>query len=946
MEEKNRSMQQRWDDSYLDGGNAQYLEQLYQQYLDDPNSVPEQYLDYFSNLTPEPNEETDHFAIRDRFKQNIGASASAGSACAGVSSSPEALLKAEQQAQVYRLINAYRTYGHNHAKLDPLEIQIPKRHEGLDLSHFNLVGAQEQEFSVGDFVGLTGRHRLKDIIQALEKTYCQHVGFEFKHITNFKEVEWLRNNIEKNLATPELTQREKEYLLKDLSAAANLEKYLGRKYVGQKRFSLEGGESLIPLLHEVIFSCPQYGIKEVILGMAHRGRLNVLVNVLGKKPIDLFNEFEGKIIDQEHSGDVKYHMGFSSNIKVKGQPVHLSLAFNPSHLEIATPVVAGLTRAKQRRRNDDHYNEVLPITLHGDAAFAGQGVVMETLAMSQVRGFKVGGTIRVVINNQVGFTTSKPEDARSSQYCSDIAKMIQAPIFHVNADDPEAVIFVTKLAMAYRNKFHKDVVIDMVCFRRHGHNESDEPSGTQPLMYKKIKQHRSIHELYAEKLVSENSIPADLPAKLAADYQKALDNGDAVSHASDDISDYEFAVNWKPYLGRTWRVPAKTTISKKKLEQYGKALSDLPEGFVLQAQVKKIINNRLSMSQGKLPIDWGFAESLAYASLVDEGFPIRISGEDCGRGTFAHRHAVLHDQNTGEIYVPLQHIGKDQASIIVIDSLLSEEAVLAFEYGFASVEPGNLAIWEAQFGDFANCAQVVVDQFLSSGEQKWGRLCGLVMLLPHGYEGMGPEHSSARLERYLQLCAQDNMQVCVPSTPAQIFHLLRRQMIRECRIPLIVISPKSLLRHKLAVSTVDDFTKGEFQLLIPEIDKISAKKAKRLVLCSGKVYYDLLEKRREEKIDDIAIVRLEQLYPFPKEEITTLFAEYENAKDVIWCQEEPRNQGVWYKVRPRINECLQESQVLNYVGRPESAAPAVGVHLIHVKEQKQLVNEALKLETK
>ncbi|MGE8421140.1 2-oxoglutarate dehydrogenase E1 component, partial [Pseudomonas sp.] len=715
------------------------------------------------------------------------------------------------------------------------------------------------------------------------------------------------------------------------------------KYPGTKRFGLEGGESLIPMLDELIQRSGSYGTKEVVIGMAHRGRLNVLVNTFGKNPRDLFDEFEGKKKVELGSGDVKYHQGFSSNVMTAGGEVHLAMAFNPSHLEIVSPVVEGSVRARQDRRNDAVGDKVLPISIHGDAAFAGQGVVMETFQMSQTRGFKTGGTVHIVINNQVGFTISNPLDSRSTEYCTDVAKMIQAPILHVNGDDPEAVLFVTQLAVDYRMQFKRDVVIDLVCYRRRGHNEADEPNGTQPLMYQQISKQRTTRELYADALTQAGRLDAERVQAKVDEYRNALDNGLHVVKSLVKEPNKELFVDWRPYLGHAWTARHDTRFDLKTLQELSAKLLELPEGFVVQRQVSKIYEDRQKMQAGGLPINWGYAETMAYATLAFEGHPIRMTGQDIGRGTFSHRHAVLHNQKDASTYIPLQNLYKGQPRFDLYDSFLSEEAVLAFEYGYSTTQPNALVIWEAQFGDFANGAQVVVDQFITSGEHKWGRLCGLTMLLPHGYEGQGPEHSSARLERYLQLCAEHNVQVCVPTTPAQIYHLLRRQVIRPLRKPLIVLTPKSLLRHKLAISTLEELAEGSFQTVIPEIDTLDPKKVTRLVLCSGKVYYDLLEKRRAEGREDIAIVRIEQLYPFPEDDLVEILAPYTNLSDVVWCQEEPMNQGAWYSSQHHMRRILtrhNKELVLEYAGRDASAAPACGYASMHAEQQEKLLQDA------
>ncbi len=777
----------------------------------------------------------------------------------------------------------------------------------------------------------------------LQQTYCRTIGAEFTHITDSEQRHWFQHRLEGVRGRPVLSADVRSHLLERVTAAEGLEKYLGTKYPGTKRFGLEGGESLIPMLDELIQRSGSYGTKEIVIGMAHRGRLNVLVNTFGKNPRELFDEFEGKKKVELGSGDVKYHQGFSSNVMTTGGEVHLAMAFNPSHLEIVSPVVEGSVRARQDRRNDSTGEKVLPISIHGDAAFAGQGVVLETFQMSQTRGFKTGGTVHIVINNQVGFTISNPLDARSTEYATDVAKMIQAPILHVNGDDPEAVLFVTQLAVDYRMQFKRDVVIDLVCYRRRGHNEADEPSGTQPLMYQQITKQRTTRELYAESLIKAGVVDdARVQAKVD-EYRNALDNGLHVVKSLVKEPNKELFVDWRPYLGHTWTARHDTSFDLKTLQELSAKLLEIPEGFVVQRQVAKIYEDRQKMQAGGLPINWGYAETMAYATLAFEGHPIRMTGQDIGRGTFSHRHAVLHNQKDASTYIPLQHLYEGQPRFDLYDSFLSEEAVLAFEYGYSTTTPNALVIWEAQFGDFANGAQVVIDQFITSGEHKWGRLCGLTMLLPHGYEGQGPEHSSARLERYLQLCAEHNIQVCVPTTPAQIYHLLRRQVIRPLRKPLVVLTPKSLLRHKLAISTLEDLAEGSFQTVIPEIDTLDAAKVTRLILCSGKVYYDLLEKRRAEGREDIAIVRIEQLYPFPEDDLMEIIAPYTNLTHVVWCQEEPMNQGAWYSSQHHLRRSIgnhNKALGLEYAGRDASAAPACGYASMHAEQQEKLLQDA------
>ena len=934
-------MQERWQDSYLAAGNESYLENLYETYLANPQDVEPAWRNYFDNLVQQVARgasDVSHAEIREQFLQ-LARHSIKTVAVQGVESYQD-----EKQERVFELINAYRRLGHLQANIDPLKLSKGVYSPTLELAYY---GFSDQDltktFNVGSFTGVNkDKATLDEIYQSLRRVYCGTIGFEYKYIDRNEEVEWIRDRIEQGWANFNPTKEEKLQILDRLVVADGLEKYLGFKYVGQKRFSLEGGDSLIPMLDTVITRSVQNGAKEAVIGMAHRGRLNVLVNILGKDPKRIFAAFEGTgAHDSHYSGDVKYHLGYSSNVSTQYGPIHLVLAFNPSHLEIVAPVVQGSVRARQRRRRDKEQKQVFPIQIHGDAAFAGQGVVMETFSMSQTRWFTVGGSLHIVINNQVGFTTSNPKDARSTTYCTDSAKMVEAPVLHVNANDPEAVYFASLLAIDYRNTFKKDVVIDLVCYRRHGHNEADEPSATQPVMYKVIKAMPVPYLIYAQKLLGEGVIDEETAKNLADAYRNALDEGKTVVELANSSAADEFMVNWEPFVGKSWTEQTETGVPLERIKEIAKQWEALPEGFVVQPQVKKTLEAHKKMTQGELPINWGYAENMAYATLLTEGFPIRLCGQDAGRGTFAHRHAVLHDQNTDEVYIPLSHLSPTQAQINIVDSLLSEEAVLAFEYGYATAEPNFLVLWEAQFGDFANGAQVVIDQFISSGEQKWGRLCGLVMLLPHGYEGQGPEHSSARLERYLQLCAQDNMQVCVPSTPAQIFHLLRRQMIRPYRKPLIVMTPKSLLRNPLASSSMSELSTGEFQVVLPEIDQINPKEVDRVVLCCGKVYYELLTQRRENKLNNVAIIRLEQLYPFPEEAYQQALEPYRHVKEVIWCQEEPQNQGAWSSMQPYLADLLGKGQKLRYAGRLASASPAVGYHAVHEKEQEELVTQAL-----
>ncbi len=928
----------------LDAGSAAWLESLYESYLQNPNDVDSQWREYFGTL-PRINgvlKDTIHAEIKDQFKR-ITEHRGGTQLPPSQTVSAVALEHERKQVKVLQLINAYRFRGHQKADVDPLGRTHTKPIDDLSLASHELHETDLQTvFSTGSLNG-PEEASLQEIVDILNDAYCGSIGSEYMHITETGEKRWIQQRIETVRGKANLEFSEKENLLKRLTAAEGLEKYLHTKYVGQKRFSLEGGETLIPLIHETIQRSVSHGIKEIVIGMAHRGRLNVLVNVMGKTPAELFSEFEGTKSHGNNMGDVKYHMGFSSDMQTPKGDVHLALAFNPSHLEIVAPVVEGSVRARQDRRNDAQGIEVLPIQIHGDAAFAGQGVVMETLQMSQSRGYSTKGSLHIVVNNQIGFTTSNIEDSRSTHYCTDVAKMVDAPIFHVNADDPEAVMLVAQIALDYRMAFKKDVVIDLICYRRHGHNEADEPSATQPMMYRKINSLSSTRSLYADKLVAENIMSMQVVNQLMEDYRNELDAGHCVvpGMVDSDRSSYPFHINWEEYEAADKNYSVETAINIEALRLMCEQLEKRPAEFELQPRVEKIMQDRHKMAAGALEIDWGFAETLAYASLVTEGYAIRLSGQDSGRGTFFHRHAVWHNQLDGSSYVPLRNMSEDQASFLVIDSLLSEAAVLAFEYGYATAEPETLVLWEAQFGDFANNAQVVIDQFIVAGEQKWNRLCGLVMLLPHGFEGQGAEHSSARLERYLQLCAQNNIQVCVPSTPAQMFHLLRRQMLRKYRKPLIIMTPKSLLRHKLAVNTLDDICAGAFSSVIDDHDNLQHENVRRVIMCSGKVYYDLLMQRRDAQLEHVAIIRIEELYPFPAEALNVILEQYKNAEELIWCQEEPKNQGAWDYFEPRFAAKLDHPCMVEYIGREPSAAPAVGSAKVHAQQQKKLVKEAL-----
>jgi len=937
-------MQELWGNSQLYGGSASWLESLYEVYLRDRNAVePEwqQYFDGLPNVTSDgqhaDQQEVPHDEIRDYFKTL----ARDGKKGHGRTESSNALETERKQVRVLQLINAYRFLGHRLANINPLRDRANTDVPELDLGHHEL---SEADFNTVFRSGsLAGPETLKlgEIYELIRETYCGSIGVEYMHIMVTEEKRWIQQRLELSCSKVALSKAEKLNVLLQLASAEGLEKYLHTRYVGQKRFSLEGGESLIPLLDEVVLRAGEQGVKEVVIGMAHRGRLNVLINILGKTAKELFKEFEGTKHVEELTGDVKYHLGFSSNMKTPGGAVHLALGFNPSHLEIVAPVVEGSVRARQWRRGDREGAEVIPIQIHGDAAFAGQGVVMETLQMSQSRGFSTKGTLHIIINNQIGFTTSLQGDARTTYYCTDVAKMVGAPVFHVNGDDPEAVIMAARVALDYRMTFKKDVVIDMVCYRRHGHNEADEPKATQPMMYKKIGSLATTHTLYAQQLTAEKILTEEECKTIVSDVRHKLESGECVVRHKipDEEADIATLVSWKKYKEASILEEVDTSVSLKTIRKLSAILENKPDGFVLQSRTEKIMQNRHKMCAGALPIDWGYAETLAYATLVNEKYSVRLTGQDSGRGTFFHRHAVLHNQVDGTAFVPLREIGDEKDNFLVIDSLLSELAVLAFEYGFSTAEPTTLTLWEAQFGDFANGAQIVIDQFITAGEHKWGRLSGLVMLLPHGFEGQGSEHSSARLERYLQLCSEHNIQVCVPSTPAQMFHMLRRQMVRNCRKPLIVMTPKSLLRHKLCVSSLEDLTEGKFQLIIPETEKLNPEDVMRVVLCSGKIYYDLLEKRKSEKRRDVAIIRVEQIYPLAGPLLNEVLSCYTETTDLIWCQEEPKNQGAWDFVKPRLPALLEKEWKIGYVGRVTSSVPAVGSAQLHTKQQEKILQQ-------
>jgi 2-oxoglutarate dehydrogenase E1 component len=940
-------MQQHRSNSYLFGGNAPYVEELYEAYLDNPGSVPDTWRTYFDGLQHVPaldgsdTRDVAHAPVVESFAQRAKANAFA------LKASDADLAVARKQVHVQSLIAAYRFLGSRWADLDPLKrAERPKIPE-LEPAFYDLTESDmDITFSAANTYFTKAEHMtLREIVQALRETYCGTVGAEFMHCTDPAEKRWWQEQLESIRSKPSFGAEEKKHILNRLTASEGLERYLHTKYVGQKRFSLEGGESFIASMDEVVQRAGINGVQEVVIGMAHRGRLNVLVNTLGKMPKDLFAEFDHTAKEELPAGDVKYHQGFSSDVTTPGGPVHLTLAFNPSHLEIVNPVVEGSAKARMERRGDMTGAQVLPVLVHGDAAFAGQGVVMETLALAQTRGYYTGGTVHLVVNNQIGFTTSDPRDSRSTLYCTDVVKMIEAPVLHVNGDDPEAVVLCTRLAMDYRRRFNKDVVVDIICFRKLGHNEQDTPSLTQPLMYKVITKHPGTRRLYGDKLVAQGVLPADGPDQFVKDFRAAMDEG---RHTIDPVLTNfksKYAVDWSPYLGRKWTDAADTGLPLAEVKRLSERLTTVPKDFRVHQLVEKVIADRAAMGRGDINVDWGMGETLAYASLVASGYSVRLSGEDCGRGTFVHRHAVWHDQDrekwdTGT-FIPLQNVADGQAPFVVIDSILSEEAVLGFEYGYASAEPNTLVIWEAQFGDFANGAQVVIDQFIASGEVKWGRVNGLTLMLPHGYEGQGPEHSSARLERFMQLAADNNMQVVQPTSASQIFHLLRRQMVRQFRKPLIIFTPKSLLRNKDATSPLVEFTKGEFKTVIADQNTgLVADKVKRVIACSGKVYYDLVKRQNERKTGDVAIVRVEQLYPFPHKAFATEMKKYPNLAEVVWCQDEPQNQGAWFFVQHYVHENMADGQKLGYAGRMPSASPAVGYSHLHQEQQKALLDQA------
>ena len=930
--------------TYLFGGNAPYVEEMYENYLANPGSVPDSWRQYFDALQHVPAsdgsnaKDVPHLPVVNAFAER----AKQGGTRVVMASADAEMGRKRTAAQ--QLIAAYRNVGQRWANLDPLQRTERPNIPELEPSFYGFGDAdQETVFDTSNTFFGKDRMSLRELVNALRETYCGTLGAEYMYTTDMGQKRWWQQKLESIRSKPTFSAEKKKHILDRLTAAEGLERYLHTKYVGQKRFSLEGGESFIAAMDELIHMAGIKGVQEVVIGMAHRGRLNVLVNTMGKLPADMFAEFDHTAPEELPAGDVKYHQGFSSDVSTPGGPVHLSLAFNPSHLEIVNPVVEGSVRSRMDRRDDPKGSQVLPVLVHGDAAFGGQGVNQETLALAQTRGYSTGGTVHIIINNQIGFTTSDPRDMRSSVFCTDIVKMVEAPVLHVNGDDPEAVVLATQLALEYRMEFRQDVVVDITCFRKLGHNEQDTPSLTQPLMYKKIAAHPGTRKMYAERLASQG-MGESLGDEMVKAYRAALDAGKNTSDPVLSNFKTKFTVDWSPFLGKKWTDAADTALPTAEWKRLAERISTIPSSVTPHSLVKKVYDDRAAMGRGDLPVDWGMGEHMAFASLVASGFPVRLSGEDCGRGTFTHRHAVIHDQNrekwdTGT-YIPLQNAADNQSPFTVIDSILSEEAVLGFEYGYASNDPNTLVIWEAQFGDFANGAQVVIDQFIASGEVKRGRVNGITLMLPHGYEGQGPEHSSARVERFMQLAADTNMQIVQPTTASQIFHVLRRQMVRNLRKPLIIFTPKSLLRHKDATSPVSEFTKGGFQTIIPESKDIKADKVKRVVVCSGKVYYDLAKKREDNGHDDTALLRLEQLYPFPHKVFAAELKKYPNVSEVLWCQDEPQNQGAWFFVQHYLFENMATGQKLGYSGRAASASPAVGYSHLHQDQQKALVDGA------
>ena len=926
-----KSLEERFLDSFKNGGNSEYLEILYEDYLKNPNSLPSEWKKYFDSIQ---NGQIDvsHKSIEEQFKNKKFPT-----------ETKVEISENSKASDVQNLINAYRRRGHQVADIDPLGLRLKKEVPDLELGFHNLSENDlESSFSISNFQN-SKELSLKDIISSLKQTYTASLGYEFMHIMDSRIRRWFLDKIEGKSTPYSFNSDEQEHILKRLVDSEGLEKFLASKYPGAKRFGLEGGESLVPLLDTLIEDFGSRGVKELVLGMSHRGRLNVLINVMGKKPSELFTEFAEEFEeDSTKTGDVKYHLGFSSNILTSGGEVHLALGSNPSHLEIVNPVILGSVKARQDRRLDSSKDMVVPILMHGDASFSAQGVVMEILQLSQTRAYGVGGTVHIVINNQIGFTTSLKEDARSTEYCTDVAKIIDAPIIHVNGDDPEASVMAAKLAVDFRDTFKRDIIVDFVCYRRRGHNETDEPFATQPMMYKEITSKNTVTELYLSDLLNSDSEINEKYEVFKSNYRKSMEKGEMVAESMASDPDHSLHFDWSQYIKPNLKKSYPTNVSLQHLKESMVPGFDFDEGTNVQKQVAKLYDDRKEMLEGKIPMNWGFAEMAAYATLLKENYPVRITGQDSRRGTFSHRHLVIKDQLTGVGYVPLAKLNNGNKKFEIYDSLLSEEAVLGFEYGYASTWPEGLVIWEAQFGDFVNVAQVVIDQFIVSAQTKWDRLSGLTMFLPHGYEGQGPEHSSCRLERFLQLCAHENIQVCVPTLPSQIFHLLRRQAIKPLRRPLVVLTPKSLLRNPMATSELSDLTNGTFKNIIIDQSKNAPRK---IILCAGKIYFDLLKHKDDKKIKNVEIVRIEQLYPFPDSELIS-YTKNVKSKDFVWVQEEPENMGAWLMIRHRLEKVLNETKKgfkLSVIARDASASPAGGYQKYHIKRQKEIVAKALEL---
>ncbi len=905
---------------FISRANSEYIETLYEKYLEDPRSLDQSWHAFFAGFDL-ANGHHRTTAIREHEVDVDSAAPTAKG--------------------VYALVNAYRHFGHFIAKLDPLG-NNRDTHPFLTLSQFGLTNDDLDTYvGNGGFEGPTDG-TLRDLIEKLKKTYCGSMGIEYRNISDVNQRSWLQGSIEPYLNEPNLSEEEKRQTLKHLIAADELEQYLHKNYLGQKRFSIEGGDAFLPLMDTLVETGADFGVDDVIIGMAHRGRINTLAHILHKPYEMILSEFDSTHSDdhEEGDGDVKYHNGYSyDHVTSKGKNIHLSLSYNPSHLELVNPAIEGIVWAKQQLRKDTNKTKNVPVLVHGDAAFTGQGVVAEVLAFSGLEGYSTGGTIHVIIDNQLGFTAT-PEQTRCTTYPTDAAKMIQAPVFHVNGDDPEQVIHAAKLAMIYRCRFKADVMIHLMCYRRYGHNESDDAMFTQPLMYKQIEEHTRVCDLYAGRLREETVIQDEEAEQMRQEVREKLDKAREIApeiKATDRISMFRGRWTGLSQDSESWN--SETGIPMDFIKKIAERATRIPANFNAYKKLQRLMNNRHKMAMGEQKMDWGCAEMLAYGSLLLEGVPIRLSGQDCERGTFSHRHSVWYDIETGIAYTPLKHLSNDQAEFTVINSLLSELAAMGFEYGVAITDPHRLVIWEAQFGDFVNGAQAIVDEFMVSAEAKWKRMNGLILQLPHGYEGQGPDHSSARLERFLSLCAEDNLQVCYPTTPAQNFHMLRMQIHRDFRKPLVVMTPKSLLRHKHATSDVKELTKGGFQFVLDDPDA-KPTEVKRVLLCTGKVYYDLYEKRKELEIEDTAIVRIEQLYPFPKKDILNCLKRYTNMGELYWVQEEPENMGAYLFIDRKLRNVLHRMPPLRYVGRPEAASPATGSHRQHQYEQKMLVNKA------